>query len=245
MKALPLFLNAFFSTNEPIATIEFNMKRAQASLIPRMWLASHFAFGGALLKGSHPKQKRPFRATLPLHIVLRSSRAVRAHSLLRFNASVEAILNEQSLRHHVRIFGAANAGNHLHLLIQAPSRELLAGFLRAISGRIAQLIEGNARERRREAFDKNFWDARPFSRLVSWGRDFKNVARYIGINSTETALREMSSEKNRIRPSKFSDKALLRARERTNVRALFEEIQQAVRSGFLKASPRLVAAGFV
>ena len=184
----------------------------QLKLLTKTWTNDKFAFGGARLKGSHPKKKRIFRPELALHVVVRSTQARGKHSLLLHNRTVAGILDAQASRHFVRIYAAANAGNHLHLLIQSPSREHLAAFLKAITGHIAQLVGGA----------QGFWDARPFSRVVSWGRDFKNVARYIGLNSTE--LLGLSGE---------------------NVRLMFDQIQQALRKGILAKSPGLVAAGFI
>ncbi len=184
----------------------------QLKLLTGTWTKDKFAFGASLLKGSHPKKKRPFRASLPIHIVMRSTQAVGKKSLLSRNKAVASILDAQAERHFVRIYAAANAGNHLHLLIQAPSQAHLSAFLRAITGRMAQLVGGL----------KGFWDARPFSRIVSWGRDFKNVARYIGINSTE-----------------------MLGMKRNDVRFMYEQIKQALREGRLPTTPGLVAAGFV
>jgi RNase P protein component len=90
---------------------------------------------------------------------------------------------------------------------------------------------GSRCEQRREPFERAFWDARPFTRLISWGRDFKNVARYIGINATETALSVTQKWSHAV--------------SRMATRRLFNEIRQALHEGWLKKSPSLVAAGFV
>jgi len=198
------------------------MNGKQLKLIPRTWLLSSFAFGASLLKGSHPKKARPFRARLPLHIVLRSSIAKGARSFLRFDIEIETLLIDQAARHHVKIYGAANAGNHLHLVVQAPSKEHLAAFLKSISGRIAQIVEGKSKEQNRTAFKAPFWDARPYSRLLSWGRDFRNVCRYIGINATETAA----------------------GLSRSGTRQIFDEIREGLRTGWIVKTPGLLAAGF-
>ncbi len=185
------------------------------SLLPGTWSKSRFAFGGSLLKGSHPKTKRVFNPKLPLHVVLKSSKAKGACSLLRHSRRIASILSEQSDRHHIRLLQVANAGNHLHLLLEAPSRDYLSAFLRAISGRIAQMATRTGAER-------GFWDARPFSRIVSKGRELRNVARYLGINSTEMA-----------------------GISRSLARQIFSEIQEGLRRGLIPRTPGLIAAGFV
>ena len=163
------------------------------------------------MKGSHPKKKRPFHKKLALHVVLKSSKAVGGKSFLAHGKTVAKILKTQRQRHSITIYGVANAGNHLHLLLQAPSREHLARFLKAITGRIAESLTQ----------DKGFWDARPFSRIVSWGRQFRNVSKYLGLNATETL-----------------------GIARQDVKAIFEQIEAALERGLLRVTPGLVAAGF-
>jgi REP element-mobilizing transposase RayT len=220
---LKFSLTTFFCLPfQPIATIYFDMKSRQLKLIPRSWLKSDVAFGASLLKGSHPKKARPFRSKLALHVVLKSSSAVGSKSFKCFDDEIETIIETQAKRHFVRVYGAANAGNHLHLVVQAPSKDYLSAFLKAVSGRIAQLVEGLGKEQTREAFKKPFWDSRPYSRLLTWGREFKNVCRYIGINATETVL----------------------GLSREGTRQMFEQIQTALKKGWIVKTPGLMAAGF-
>jgi REP element-mobilizing transposase RayT len=153
---------------------------------------------------------------------LKSSSAKGLKSFKLFDIEIETIIEVQAKRHFVKIYGAANAGNHLHLIVQAPAKEYLNAFLKALSARIAQTIEGREKEQTRESFEKPFWDARPYSRLLSWGRDFKNVCRYIGINTTESVL----------------------GLSREGTRQMFEEIQIGIRKGWILKTPGLMAAGF-
>jgi REP element-mobilizing transposase RayT len=202
----------------------------QTSLKLQSWSKDRFAFGASLLKGSHPKKKRPFSSKLPLHLVMKSSRAHGNASFLLHNKALSIILEKQSARHFVKIYSLANAGNHLHLIVQAPSRNHLSAFLKAIAGRIAQLLTPQANMRRPESRQANmrrpestgFWDARPFSRLLSWGKDFKGVARYMALNSTEMI-----------------------GMARMNVRRMFDEIQKLLHAGRIPKTKGLIAAGFI
>jgi REP element-mobilizing transposase RayT len=196
----------------------------QTKLILKSWQRDRFAFGGSLLKGSHPKKKRVFSARVPMHVVLKSSQATGPRSLLRYGGAIARILADQARRHHVQLQHVANGGNHLHLLLQAPSRDHLSDFLRAISGRIAQLVAGQARTLTKgtSSMHTSFWDARPFSRLVSWGQDLRRVLRYLGLNATEAAT----------------------GARRGDTRAMFERIQELLARGLLPRTPGLLAAGF-
>jgi len=199
-------------------------KRVQPSLFSS-WQKDRFAFGGSSLGRSHARGKRPFSKKLAVHVVLRSSQAKGTHSLLKHGRKVETIIFDEAAQRSIRLHGAANAGNHLHLLVQAPSRDHLSAFLRAVTGRMSMIV---TKARKGSPLPKNengstsFWDQRPFTRLVSLGRDFTNVLTYISLNSTEMAG--------------FS---------RGQARAMFREIRERLRRGELARSPHLAAAGFV
>jgi len=232
------------------------VSRRQLSLVST-WQKDRFSFGGSLLKKSHAKTKRPFSRKLAIHVVLRSTKAVGGQSLLRQGRRVDEALFEEASRQSVKIHAAANAGNHLHLLVQAPSREHLSAFLRAVSGRIAMIATGarkgspilgnpgrgtaintcvdpaqahaiktpskaSSKARSNIPSKISFWDQRPFTRLVSLGKEFTNVLGYIALNSTEAAG--------------FS---------RNLSRAMFKEIRERIGRGELARSPHLAAAGFV
>jgi REP element-mobilizing transposase RayT len=182
------------------------------------WQKDRYAFGGSNLKNSHAKTKRPFSRKLPLHVVMRSSQAKGSHSLSLHNRKIEAALFEEATRQHLKLHSAANAGNHLHLLVQAPSREQLSAFLKAVSGRIAMIVTG---ARKGASLSSKFWDQRPFTRLVNAGRDFMAVRQYLAMNSTESA-----------------------GLARPTVRAMFAEIRERIRSGQIPRSLNLKATGF-
>ncbi|HAR44159.1 MAG TPA: hypothetical protein DCS07_16265, partial [Bdellovibrionales bacterium] len=96
----------------------------------------------------------------------------------------------------VSVYRYANVGNHLHLLIRAKSRSDWQGFIRELSGGISMIVtgarKGNALERSKsaglaESAKRGFWDHLVFTRIVSWGKDFNHVARYVLTNLWEGA----------------------------------------------------------
>lgn len=54
--------------------------------------------------------------------------------------------------------------------------------MRALSGVIARMVLGAERG---HAKGLKFWDARPFSRIIEWERDFKSLGFYILQNTLE------------------------------------------------------------
>lgn len=160
------------------------------------------AHGGELALGRR-KVARPFDSKQALHVVLRSSKARGAYSLLHPHHCnlIRDTAERLRVRWGIRVFRYANVGNHLHLLIQAPTRAAWQGFIRELSGRIAMIVTGArkgnglARSGSRkhgakgiaESAQRGFWDHLVFTRIVAWGRDYKNVAQYVAKNLWEGA----------------------------------------------------------
>lgn len=163
--------------------------------------------GGAHSAGKR-RSRRPLSLKEPHHITLRSDFASGSRSLLRHRPWIERVLKKASLRFHVRIYEKAVCGNHIHLLVFGKSREGLQNFFRVVAGHIAQgilekcPINPNERKVRGGAPSANaangkteklphrknrrkFWALLLFSRVVTWGREFRSVCRYIVRNTLE------------------------------------------------------------
>lgn len=154
-------------------------KRSQLSLyIPE---TKNTVFGGSRLK-SNPKTARPVSRKNAMHFVLRSRHATGTRSMRygKYRAAVDNIIMKQAKKCGIRIYRYQNVGNHLHILLRVHDRRLLAKFLRAISGLIARAILSC--ERGSPSRIKQFWDGRPFSRIVEWGRAYKTALHYLEKN---------------------------------------------------------------
>jgi putative transposase len=139
-------------------------------------------FGGALLRNSHAKTARPISTKLPVHLVMRSDLAKRERSLLNHERKIQKIIYRQGRKFGVKVYRLANAGNHLHLVILPRSRRAFQSFIRATSGLIARVV---LKVERGKAKGLKFWDKRPFTRLLSWGRDYKITCDYLLQNTLE------------------------------------------------------------
>jgi hypothetical protein len=197
---------------------------AQAPL-PGLEFKKQISFGGSLLKLSHAKTARPLSSKQALHVVLRSDFAQGTHSLLKYERVIRNTLLKQGRRHGVKVYRVANAGNHLHLLVRFTKRRGLQNFLRGSCGLIARKVLGAERGRAKKwgrylasgaslaspnghaLRDKpaipegqSFWSQRPFTRIVSWGKDFNSVLAYVKLNSLE-ALGFLSRKFTKALPS--------------------------------------------
>ncbi len=140
-------------------------------------------FGGSLIKGN-PREQRPISTKRPMHLVLRSSLAKGDRSFLNSKRSrrIHKVIHRAAKHQNVKIYRYANSGNHLHMIILPASRVAYLKFIRVISGLIARMTLGVERGK---ALGIQFWDARPFTRILEWGKDFKKSCAYLRQNTLE------------------------------------------------------------
>jgi len=151
--------------------------------------------GGDVRRGKR-KIARPLDTKRPLHIVLRSSRAKRQLSMLHpaLAGRIQRGARGLARRFDVRLYRYANVGNHIHLLAQARSRPAFQAFLRSFAGVTARIVTGARRGRP----VGQFWDRLAYSRVVSWGREYRTVAAYVRQNEDEACgLRPLRPRVNR------------------------------------------------
>jgi hypothetical protein len=101
----------------------------------------------------------------------------------RNKARIFLLTHEKARRFGVRIYRFSNVGNHIHLLVLPGSRKGFQNFLRSTTGAIAFLVTGT---RKGSGLKRRFWDLLAFSRVVSWGREFRVVSVYFAKNLLDT-----------------------------------------------------------
>jgi putative transposase len=146
-------------------------------------------FGGMLLKGN-AKVKRPLSTKEPIHLVLKSHLAFGGRSfLLKKNyGKIDSIIRRSAKSNGIKIYHFVNVGNHLHLVIKVDRKNATTGrlafrsFIRSVTGLVARHVVGAERN---DGKGIKFWQSRPFTRILSWGRDFNFIARYMGKNSAQ------------------------------------------------------------
>ena len=167
--------------------------------------ATRTEHGGVIRQGQR-KLKRPFDSKTPLHLVLRSSRAKGEWSFSRVKngRQIKHWVHHLARKNHVKVYRLANSGNHLHLLVKADSRRDFQSYLRALTGIVSRLVTG---AKKGNPMGK-FWDALAYTRVVRWGRDFKNVTYYLIRNELEElgilAYRDRLVTKARPPPQRIS-----------------------------------------
>jgi REP element-mobilizing transposase RayT len=158
---------------------------------PLSFLPKPFKDHGGSLRPGRRKIARPLDPKQLQHTVLKSSRARGEWSMLhrRHRSHVDHAVTRIARRYGVRIYRYANVGNHLHLLTKTPSRKAFQSFLREAAGTIALIVTGAKKGQAlvKNDADRGFWDRIAYTRIVSWGREFKTLENYILKNLFEAA----------------------------------------------------------
>lgn len=136
----------------------------QRSFLPTTKASLRYVHGGKLRKR---KTARPLSSSAPIHMVMRSSLAVSHRSFLSpvNRKKIEQIIRSQAKEFSLDVLEFVNAGNHLHLLFRLKDRKRYIRFVRAVCGLIARHVL-SAERGSASNIKRNFWDARPFTRVV-------------------------------------------------------------------------------
>jgi REP element-mobilizing transposase RayT len=127
-------------------------------------------FGGALSVKGKRKTARVLDCRKPLHFVLKSKRTgnLCAHRVL-----IRKLLYLYAKRFGVKVYKESVQKDHFHFCIKITNRLLYRAFIRALTGVMSQHL------------GKGLWILTPYSRVVTWGRDFAYVLDYLLLNDCE------------------------------------------------------------
>ncbi|MAV91421.1 MAG: hypothetical protein CL676_08355 [Bdellovibrionaceae bacterium] len=123
---------------------------------------------GGSLKNSR-KQRRILCSKRPLHLVLKSKKK----SLFKSRDFIRRTLNRQGEKFNHRILTWSVQKDHIHILLRISDRQNYIKFIRAFTGLLARKL------------GRGIWKFRPFTRVLSWGRETWNVNNYIFRNEME------------------------------------------------------------
>jgi REP element-mobilizing transposase RayT len=132
-------------------------------------------FGAALLVGRR-KERRPLSTKHPIHLVLRSELSGIFNP---GNRSLENLIRSKAKKFGIKVYDLALNWSHIHVVIRIRNRESDNAFIRALTGTIARKIQISQGQVRK------IFALRPFTRILNWGRDFKQVLQYQIINQME------------------------------------------------------------
>ncbi len=150
--------------------------------------------GGSRLNGKR-KGLRALSTKHAIHLILKSDlKGVFNPGNLR----LEQLIRNTAERFHVRIYSTALNWSYIQCVIKIKDRKDYNAFIRVLTSILALRI------RKHKNFIGKVFILRPFTRILSWGRDFKNVLSYLVVNQLESQgllVRPKKSKKSRKKPS--------------------------------------------
>jgi putative transposase len=135
------------------------------------------SFGGELLLGKR-KTKRPLSTKDPVHLVLRSD-IPRVFSPR--NQRLERLIYRIAKESDVQIYELAINWNHIHFVIRVKVRACYIRFVRILNSRLARANKTSGTWK----CGGKLFAFRPFTRILKWARDFRNVLSYLKLNQKE------------------------------------------------------------
>lgn len=159
-------------------------KKDEIDLIDKEFVKTPDRFGGGARTTRKSRKFRPISTRQSMHLMLKSTRATGEWSFLtaKNKRLVKSMLKAYSLKHHIQILSAANAGNHLHIHLKVQSVLAYKRFVRAFSGALAMKISGASKIKK---LKKRFWTQSPYTRFVYGVRDFLRLRDYMRVNILE------------------------------------------------------------
>lgn len=146
-------------------------------------------FGGSLFTTRKERARhRPLAQRNSMHLVLRSSiaRGKYAFTTQKNRRIVVNEIQKFAKKHHVKILSCAIVGNHIHIHLKLFRILYYEPFIRGLTSSLAIKISGASKNHSiKSLFGRQFWDYRPFSRIITSFRDFLNLRDYIRVNQWE------------------------------------------------------------
>lgn len=132
------------------------------------------------------KFERPFSDRFAIHVTMRSQIATgdRSLTLPRTRNWLKGYVPALASRMRIQLYRWSINSSHLHIVLRAHDRKSFQSFLRTVASRTARFVLNAEKGRGKKI---RFWAKRPYSRLLTWGRELSNVIRYIGRNIQEAA----------------------------------------------------------
>ena len=125
--------------------------------------------GGQVYSGKR-KTKRPLATKNPIHLVLKCNKSI---SLFHEFCEVKYYINKYSFKFHIKIYNLSVQRDHIHFLLKIENRESYMKFTRFLTGVLAR------------KYGKDLWQLTPFTRVLSWGKDYEATKKYISQNEDE------------------------------------------------------------
>src|SRR5437868_7167199 len=133
-------------------------------------------FGGSLLVGRR-KTARPLSIKNPIHLILKSTGA---SCFVPGSRKLETLIRSHADKYGIKLYEISLNWSHIHLLTKLPSKQAYISFIRTITSLIVAFLS-----KLKGKSLKGLFDLPPFTKILSWGKQFKTVIEYHELNDLE------------------------------------------------------------
>jgi REP element-mobilizing transposase RayT len=126
---------------------------------------------GGIVRQGRRKEARPLNRDRPVHLVLKSKRKI----FFPLRAAIYREIREKADHFGIRLYSTAVNHDHIHFIVRIYNENFYRGFIRALTGVIAR------------RYGTGLWKLIPFTRVMNWGKDFKQGLAYLLKNREEAS----------------------------------------------------------
>jgi len=155
------------------------------------------SFGGSLLLGKR-KSKRPLSTKYPIHLILKANNK---NLFSPSNRSIQNLIRKTAKKFNIKIYDLSLNWSHIHLLIRLKNQNDYNAFIRAMTSLLCAYL------RKKKTFLKTVFTLRPFTRILTWGKQFLRIRDYQALNQLEAfglLNRKKLNSKTRTSPGETS-----------------------------------------
>ena len=130
------------------------------------------------------KSERPLSTQHVHHLVLKAENLQLRFlgvSLTRARATISRCIRDQAKKHNVTLEAYSINWNHIHSAIAFKSKKDYTRFIRSLTAKIIAILS--------KLFGRSLsglFNLRPYTKIISWGRQYQSLLRYIQINAFES-----------------------------------------------------------
>ena len=104
------------------------------------------------------------------HLVLKSTGKISLYQNRKF---ITETIENQAMKSGLKLYGLSVQHDHIHHSILCPNKPSYNAFVRAVTGLLAR------------KYGRRMWKYRPYTKTIEWGRQQRNLKRYIEQNELE------------------------------------------------------------
>ena len=123
------------------------------------------------------KTARPLSVKCPIHLILKSTGA---SCFVPGSRKLENLIRAHAEKYGIKIYRMSLNWSHIHMVMKLSDKKAYVSFIRTITSRIVAYLS-----KLKGKNLKGLFDLRPFTKILSWGKQFKTVIEYHELNDLE------------------------------------------------------------